>query len=218
MWHALTNQHESIALGTAWARRYPSDVAPFAAVIGSDARSLASLADLVPSGEAVALLGEQPESLGAWERLRETPIVQMVHGASGHGATDPRVTPSPLSSADVPAMLQLVAVTHPGPFLPRTIELGRYLAVWQDGQLAAMAGERFHLPGYHEISAVSTHPDFQRRGYARQLMLHLMGQIQDDGDIPILHVVGGNDGALALYEALGFKKRAELTLQILQRR
>jgi hypothetical protein len=32
-----------------------------------------------------------------------------------------------LGAADVPEMLALVKRTRPGPFLPRTIELGRYL-------------------------------------------------------------------------------------------
>jgi predicted GNAT family acetyltransferase len=218
VWHALTNQHAFIALGNSWARRYPPEVAPFASVAGSDTRSFDSLADLVPSGEAVALLGEWPVPSSAWVPLRQTPIVQMVFNASSLEAADPRLTISELSATDVPAMLQLVAVTHPGPFLSRTIELGRYRAVWQDGRLAAMAGERLHLPGYHEISAVCTHPDFHRRGYARQLMLYLMRKIQDDGDVPILHVVSGNNGAISLYEALGFRKRVELTLQVLQRR
>jgi predicted GNAT family acetyltransferase len=218
VWHALTNQHASIALGNAWARRYPPDIAPFAAVAGTDTRSLDGLADLVPSGEVVALVGERPLPASAWVPLRQTQLVQMIYGGAVPETADPRVALSALSSTDVPAMMNLIALTHPGPFLPRTIELGQYLAVWQDGQLAAMAGERLHLPGYREISAVCTHPDFQRRGYARQLMLHLLRKIHDDGEVPMLHVVSGNEGALALYGALGFQTRAEPTLQILQRR
>jgi predicted GNAT family acetyltransferase len=49
-------------------------------------------------------------------------------------------------------------------------------------------------------------------------MLYLIRKIRDDGDVPMLHVVRGNEGALALYQALGFRTRAEPTLQILQRR
>jgi predicted GNAT family acetyltransferase len=218
IWHALTNQHASFALGSTSARRYRPDVAPFAAVAGSDTRSFDALADLVPSGETVALLGERSVPQDAWVLLRQTPLVQMVYGGFSLETMDQSVTVSALSSADVPAMLELAAATHPGPFLPRTIELGRYLAVWQDSQLAAMAGERLHLPGYHEISAVCTDPGFQRRGYARQLTLRLIEAIQGDGEVPMLHVVSGNAGALALYEALGFRKRVDLTLSILQRR
>jgi ribosomal protein S18 acetylase RimI-like enzyme len=218
VWHALTNQHSLIALGDEWARRYPPDVAPFGAVAAHDQRSFASLVDLIPSGEVVALLGEPPMHMEPWVRRWQATVVQMVYDGTALEAVDQRVAISPLSSADVPAMLQLVEDTHPGPFLPRTIELGRYLSVRQEGQLAAMAGERFHLPGYREISAVCTHPSFQRRGYAKQLMLQLMHEIQAEGEVPMLHVVSGNDGALALYEALGFKRRSELALHVLQLR
>ncbi|TWV99101.1 GNAT family N-acetyltransferase [Chitinophaga pinensis] len=38
-----------------------------------------------------------------------------------------------------------------------------------------------HSEKYIEISAVCTHPDYQGRGYARQLILNQIGQIQRDG-------------------------------------
>ncbi|CAM5277170.1 hypothetical protein SMICM304S_01749 [Streptomyces microflavus] len=37
-------------------------------------------------------------------------------------------------------MLDLVARTRPGPFLPRTVELGTYLGIRRGGALVAMAG------------------------------------------------------------------------------
>ncbi len=51
-----------------------------------------------------------------------------------------------LTKADVPEMLALTKLTEPGPFLPRTIELGAYLGIHDSGSLVAMAGERLHLP------------------------------------------------------------------------
>ena len=72
--------------------------------------------------------------------------------------------------ANVAAMLALVELTQPGPFAPRTIELGRYLGVHDNGQLVAMAGERCRLPGYREVSAVCTHPDARGRGLADRLL------------------------------------------------
>ena len=62
-------------------------------------------------------------------------------------------------------MVDLVARTEPGPFRPRTIELGGYLGIFHDDTLVAMAGRRFHLPGYVEVSAVCTDPSARRRGY-----------------------------------------------------
>ena len=57
-----------------------------------------------------------------------------------------------------------------GPFLTRTIELGDYLGIRCDGALVAMAGERFHLDGWTEISAVCTNPDYRGQGLASRLV------------------------------------------------
>lgn len=221
IWHALTNQHAPLALGNGLARRYPRDVAPFGAVVANNEEALASLAALEKPGGVVALFLPQPAvALNAWKPLRTASVVQMVYTGLRVGPSEPAESGSaitPLSRTDVPAMLEVVELTHPGPFLPRTIDLGRYRAIWQDGRLAAMVGERFHLPGYREISAVCTHPAFQRRGYARRLMLALMHEIQRDGDAPILHVFSDNQSAITLYEALGFRRRADLTLSVIER-
>ncbi len=77
---------------------------------------------------------------------------------------------------DVPEMVALAELTKPGPFGTRTRELGEYLGIRKTKRLVAMAGERLHLPGYTEVSAVCTHPDFQGRGYARELMSILHAQ------------------------------------------
>ncbi|MFG1886179.1 GNAT family N-acetyltransferase [Micromonospora sp. NPDC049102] len=67
-------------------------------------------------------------------------------------------------------MLSLIARTQPGPFLPRTVELGTYLGLRRDGALVAMAGERLHPPGWTEISAVCTAPEVRGRGLATRLV------------------------------------------------
>jgi predicted GNAT family acetyltransferase len=104
-------------------------------------------------------------------------------------------------------MLALAKMTKPGPFGMRTRELGTYLGIRIEGQLAAMAGERLHLPGYTEISAVCTHPNHVGRGYARTLMVELIRQIRNRNEIPILHVRPENARAIELYRRLGFADR-----------
>ena len=52
-----------------------------------------------------------------------------------------------LGDADVPEMLALTELTQPGPFGPRTHDLGRYIGIRVDGRLAAMAGERMRPDG-----------------------------------------------------------------------
>lgn len=217
IWHALTNQHAAFALGDERARRYPKDVAVFGAVAVDDEAAFDNLAALFSPGEFAGLFGKKAPSGSAWRLYMQIPVVQMVYEGPSVKAAENKSTITSLTHADVPAMLGLVELTHPGPFLPRTIELGRYLGIWQEGQLAAMAGQRLHLQGYHEISAVCTHPDFQRRGYARQLVLQLIHEIQSAGDVPFLHVDGENKVAITLYEGLGFKQRAQLTVIVLER-
>jgi ribosomal protein S18 acetylase RimI-like enzyme len=112
-----------------------------------------------------------------------------------------------LGAADVPEMLDLVARTRPGPFLPRTVDLGAYWGIRRGGALVAMAGERLRPPGWTEISAVCTHPGHRGKGLATRLVLHVAAGVQAHGDLPFLHAAAANTDAIRLYEALGFVLR-----------
>ena len=109
-----------------------------------------------------------------------------------------------------PAMLALVELTQPGPFRPRTIELGHYFGVFDDGELIAMAGERLQTPEFTEVSAVCTHPSARGRGLAAALSHHVATGILARGQTPILHVAEANVSARRVYERLGFVVRREL--------
>ncbi len=123
----------------------------------------------------------------------------------------------PLGAADVPEMLKLVTQTEPGPFLPRTIELGDYLGIRSDGELVAMAGERFRLDGWTEISAVCTHPNHRGQGLASRLMGALIAGIKGRSQRAFLHVMSTNTEAIRLYEQLGFRVRQTATLTVVTR-
>ena len=112
-------------------------------------------------------------------------------------------------------MLALTKLTEPGPFLPRTIELGAYHGIYESGSLVAMAGERLHLTGFTEVSAVCTHPSFRGRGYGNTLMSVVISGILNRGETPFLHVKTDNP-AIALYKKLGFQIRAQLHLAVIQ--
>ena len=73
-----------------------------------------------------------------------------------------------------------------------------------------MAGERMHLPGYIEMSAICTHPQARGRRLAEVLVRHLMHAAFARGERPFLHVLPDNDAAIALYRRLGFDVRAEI--------
>ena len=121
----------------------------------------------------------------------------------------------PLSTVDVPEMLALTAATAPGPFLPRTIGLGRYFGIRSDdGRLAAMAGERLQLSAFTEISAVCTDPNFRGLGYAKGLVSMLASKLFSEGKMPFLHVNPDN-GAKVVYEKIGFRMRTRIRLTVI---
>jgi predicted GNAT family acetyltransferase len=111
-------------------------------------------------------------------------------------------------------MLRLAEQTNPGPFGPRTHELGQYIGVRVDGALAAMAGERLRLHGAVEISAVCVSPEHRGKGYAAFLVAWLVRKLREEGAMPFLHVFTENP-AIALYERLRFTKRKTLRLTVL---
>ena len=112
-----------------------------------------------------------------------------------------------LGDRDVPEMLALAERTQPGPFRPRTIEMGRYLGIRRDGRLVAMAGERVHPPGWTEISAVCTDEAFRGQGLASRLVLAVAAGIRERHETPFLHATATNVTAIRLYERLGFRLR-----------
>ena len=139
-------------------------------------------------------------------------MTQMI-GSDAIGGPDPEAVI--LASADVPDMLELVAATQPGPFLERTIELGTYLGLRREGTLVAMAGERMHLDGWTEISAVCTLPAFRGQRFASRLVNDLIARIRTRHERPFLHVMTSNTPAIAVYEALGFTARRSATITVL---
>lgn len=202
---SLTGPHARFAEGRGRVLRYPPDVSPWLALPDApDARDWADVAALAGPGAGVPLAGFTGQVPDDWEITFHLDGVQLVDDGL-RAAPDPEAVR--LTPADVPEMLDLVARTRPGPFLPRTIELGTYLGIRRGGALVAMAGERLHPPGWTEISAVCTDPAFRGQGLATRLILAVAHGIRERGETPFLHTGAGNTGAIRLYESLGFRLR-----------
>jgi ribosomal protein S18 acetylase RimI-like enzyme len=204
VWAALTGPHRHLAEKVGFAARYQTDVSPFVAIADpDDPRSWRDLATLVGPGNSFALAGV-PSLPEGWATGQSGQGVQLV-------ATSLRDEPDPeavlLTPADVPEMLDLVDRTKPGPFLPRTIELGAYYGIRRDGKLVAMAGERLRPPGWTEISAVCTDDEHRGQGLGSRLVRHVAAGIRGRGDTPFLHAAAVNTGAVRLYESIGFTRR-----------
>ncbi|GGX58904.1 GNAT family N-acetyltransferase [Streptomyces fructofermentans] len=207
---ALTGPHARFAERRGRVLRYPVDVSPWLALPDDPGPAdWADVAALAGPGQEIALPGFRGAVPDGWEVTFSVDGVQLVHyGDDGDG---PAAAPDPeavrLGPADVPEMLDLVERTRPGPFLPRTIELGTYLGIRRGGALVAMAGERLRPPGFTEISAVCTDPGFRGEGLATRLILAVAFGIRERGETPFLHTGAGNTGAIRLYESLGFRLR-----------
>lgn len=205
-WHALTGPHASFAIGNDLVRQYPPDVAPFVAVRTWDhPRVWDALADLVGPGADIGLSGGDGLPPAGWEVLGRGDGVQMVQTDALSPLPDDEAIV--LGASDVPEMLALVERNQPGPFRPRTYELGRYVGIRRKGDLIAMAGERLHPEGWTEISAVATDEAYRGQGLASRLVLDVTFHIQKRGDRALLHAAATNVGAIAVYERLGFALR-----------
>lgn len=212
---ALCGAHARFAQVRGRARRYPVDVAPFLGLPSPpSAEDWRDAAGLVAPGNYVAVRDSGAELPDAWQAVEAFDLVQMI----GQQVTGIDCSEAiPLGAADVPEMLELVTQTEPGPFLTRTIELGDYLGIRRNGALVAMAGERFHLDGWTEVSAVCTKPDHRGRGMASRLVGALIAGIQLRSERVFLHVLSTNTAAIRLYEELGFRVRQTATITVVSR-
>jgi GNAT superfamily N-acetyltransferase len=216
VWHALSTTHAPFAEVQGTARRYGDDVSVFAAAAALDDSGWADLALLAgPGGGLVLFRGGEIVAPADWTVIGGGTAFQMVlTGPPAEVAVPDGVRP--LTDADVPAMLDLVELAKPGPFRPRTIELGGYLGVFRDGDLVAMAGERVRPPGFAEVSAVATHPEARRRGYGAAMTALVSRAVMARGETPFLHVAESNVSAKRVYERLGFTVRRMVTFAALQ--
>lgn len=214
---ALNDRLRAFGTVRGGAARFDPDVSPFAGLpLDPTAADWADLAALCGPGREVALVraGDGPPAPPAgWVLERPFAAVRM-DGAAVTGEPDDDAVE--LGPPDHPAMAELAARTRPGPWLPRTAELGRYVGIRHDGRLIAMAGERMRLPGATEISAVCTDPEFRGRGLARRLVNAVAAGITDRGERPVLHASAANEDAIRLYRAMGFTVSRAMRFDLLR--
>ena len=217
VWTALTTRQATLAEGGALARRYPVAVAPFAALADMSAESFAALGALM-SGSDIAVLFT-PDTVAAPDAFKVL-LAETGEQMMGTPADAPTrgVEIVTLGADDVPAMMELTALTKPGPFSARTHELGTFLGIRVDGQLAAMAGERMKPGQYTEITAVCVHPSHRGKGFGQMLLSAVSRQIVARGEIPFLHVFSNNASAIALYRRQGMEIRRRLHVTVLQKK
>jgi ribosomal protein S18 acetylase RimI-like enzyme len=212
IWTALTSRQQALAEGGVLARRYPPDIAPFAAMADMSPQSFAALGALMSGSDIAVLFTPDQVNAPAEFKISLAETVEQMVGISEESPI-PGVEAVALGADDVAAMMALTELTKPGPFSART-----FLGIQIGGQLVAMAGERMKSAEYTEITAVCVHPDFRGRGYGQMLLGAVARQIVARGELPFLHVFSHNSSAIALYQRQGMKIRRRLHVTVLRRR
>ncbi|WP_434587360.1 GNAT family N-acetyltransferase [Streptomyces sp. A5-4] len=214
---SLLGHHAHLARRLGQAVTYLPDVATFCAVPAEpDAVDWSELARLLGPGGFADMFSSPALPPPDWEPVFELEGRLMLWPGKdrlGEPLPGADVSIVELGPNNVPEMLDLVTRAEPGPFWPRTCELGTYLGIRARGRLVAMAGERLRPPGWTEISAVCTAPEARGQGHAGRLVRALVERILSRGEQPFLYVAEANSGAIALYERLGFESRKPVTFR-----
>jgi len=214
---ALTTRQAHLAETNGPARRYPASMTPFAALEDESEESWMALHALLRKGERACLFTPQPPSPPSvlFEVEMAATGEQMIGTPATFEGSMPEIVR--LGLEDVPAMMELAALTKPGPFGTRTHELGEFFGIKVEGRLVAMTGVRMKPAQWTEMTAVCVHPDVRGRGHAQALLAFVSRRIQARGEVPFLHVFSDNHSAIALYRRQGMTLRRRLHVTVVCR-
>lgn len=215
-WHALSGPQAHLATGAGAARRFAPGFSPIIGFADPEQPDFAALAPFCTPGERFYCAGWSGPAPDGWAVEVEAMMICMVWRGS-LPAADAAPDAIALGPQHVAQAVALADLTKPGPFGPRTLELGDYYGYVDGGRLVAMAGERTCASGLREISGVCTAPDHQGRGLARRLMLKLIRNHMLRDEQSYLHVMAANDAARQLYQRMGFAEHRHTVVRVVAR-
>ena len=111
----------------------------------------------------------------------------------------------------------LICLVMPGFYQKGGFEMGQFFGIFRDTKLVAVSGQRMQTNDFIELSSVVTHPDYTRRGFAKQLITYTTKEILKTKKLPILHTDKGNT-AIHLYEKLGYKLTRNMNWWLFRRK
>jgi predicted GNAT family acetyltransferase len=218
VWNSLHDRLAHLAIGGGKAVGFERACEVFVAAEDPSPAALEAVTALVPPGAEASYVEQADWPLPPGATLLKHAVLTQMIAENGIGEPDADLPLLELGDADAPEMLALATLCRPGPYFANTHRLGGFVGIRdEDGRLIAMAGERFQTGRFTEISAVSTHPDARGRGLARNLMRVVGSRISARGEVAFLHTYPDNAGAIALYEQLGFRPRAQINYTIFRR-
>ncbi len=205
VYNALISGDVSLSLGKGVVKYFDEAVSPFVGFPLDHNSGFQELYDELPPCRRIlyATITQIQEPEG-WQTAAYIKGAQFVFDDLNY-SVEPQLKPVPLNSQHAEEMVQLAALTKPGPFNLRTMDFGYYYGFFENNKLVGMTGQRLHPGNYAEVSAVCTHPDHLGKGYATALLQHQLSLICQQKKIPFLHVRADNERAIAVYKRLGFR-------------
>ena len=218
VWSALNSVDQRLNIGDAEVSYFDSEVSPFVGMQDwGDQAQLNALIKL-PIGRSWFVMREGGvKFIDDFVQVITIPLYQMVckdFKSNLLSDVDVRL----LGEEHLESMLSITGLTKPGPFMSRTIEFGNYKGLLVGDRLVSMGGERLHVEGYTEVSAVCTHPNQLGKGFGAHMLSILSADVLAKGNIPFLHVRQDNKRAIGMYERLGFEVSREIFFAIFRMR
>jgi ribosomal protein S18 acetylase RimI-like enzyme len=208
VWYSLSENHNDFAIDYGNTKFYNPNYGPFGGFITLENTEIATkeYSSLIDN---FFVVGEKPEIDPSLKIAKELVCLQMVINERIQLPIDVEIVK--LGTVHHEILCDLVNLVQPGYFKNKTMLLGDYYGIFKENQLIAVTGERMKMNSFTEVSAIITHPDHTGKGYAKQLITHVVNAIFDQGKIPFLHVAESNIGAIKLYEKLGFVTRRKIS-------
>lgn len=212
-WFSLNESHEKFAEGAEAIKIYQAKICPFGGINGAyEAINFQNAAFL--ERERFFIIGKKPQLPPELVIEKELICLQMLCQTPIHWV--PQETILQLKDQHMDELHRLVNLVQPGYFKEGTSKMGNYYGIFKAEKLVAVTGERMKMHQFTEISAVITHPEHTRKGYAKQLVAHVVNQNIAVQNIPYLHVVESNLGAIGLYKKLGFETRRKISFWLVK--
>lgn len=208
VWNSLSETYQEFAIDYNGTKFYNPDYCPFGGF--TELRTTLEATNQYSAlAESFFVVGEKPEIADSLNIVKELVCLQMVIYNKIELSIKSEIVK--LTENHNEELCNLVNLVQPGYFKNKTPLLGDYFGIFKDNQLIAITGERMKMNDFTEVSAIITHPDYTGKGYAKQLIAHVVNRIFDQNKIPYLHVVENNIGAIKLYEKLGFLTRRKIS-------
>ncbi|MGZ0015840.1 GNAT family N-acetyltransferase [Yeosuana sp. AK3] len=220
IWNALTTIDSHKNIGSKNVGFFDVEIAPFIGLPDWDKNHQLELIKKAPDDRNwFLLISHEVHFIDALEIAFSLPLYQFTCSKLNHEpVTKRKIEMVPLNENHIDEMIALTQLTKPGPFAKRTIEFGGYYGMFEDHKLVTIGGERLHMNGFTEISAICTHPDYQGLGYGAKMTQFLAQTVLNKGQTPFLHVRYDNFKAIEMYQRLGFEKRANIYFYIIKKR